>query len=292
MLDTQTSTLIQVVPVTFPSGAATLNGTLFLPAMPPRAALVLNGATAVAQRFYRHFATWLAAEHGVACLTYDYTDMGASARGHVRDSQVTMAHWMLVDQPAARAEMRRQLPDTPLWVLGHSLGALMLPMQDGIEDIEQVIAVCSGHAYHRDHPWPYQAWARLFWFGHAPLAAQALGYMPGKLLRFGEDLPKGVYWQWRRWCTSPQFFWPDVGTDLPHPDWARSDAQVRLVAAKDDVMIPPHCVWRLEQTYGAEGSSRVLLDPKAMGLDKLGHLAVFSRANKEAWPAVMGWDQT
>ncbi|MFD2853966.1 hypothetical protein ACFSZS_03030 [Seohaeicola zhoushanensis] len=50
--------------ISFPAPGATLQGTLYLPASPPRAAVVLNGATAVPQGFYRAFATWLANSEG------------------------------------------------------------------------------------------------------------------------------------------------------------------------------------------------------------------------------------
>ena len=289
MLDAYSSDLIQVVPVTFPSGATELSGTLFLPSVPPRAALVLNGATGVPQRFYRHFARWLASDQQIACLTYDYEGMGASATGHVRNSPATMRSWALTDQPAARAALRQHLPGVPLWVLGHSLGAMMLPMQDGIDDIEQVFAVASGYVHHSDHPWPYQGLARVFWFGHAPLITKALGYLPGKRLGFGEDLPPGVYWEWRKWCTSKPFFWPEVGTTIPEPDW--TGAPVRLVSFTDDPTIPSVCTWRMERSYGAKACARVLLNPSDYGLSSVGHIAGFAPQNAAIWPALLGEDR-
>ncbi|WP_050929053.1 alpha/beta hydrolase family protein [Aestuariivita boseongensis] len=286
MLDANSSDLIQVVPVTFPSGSTELSGTLFLPSGPPRAALVLNGATGVPQRFYRHFARWLASDQKIACLTFDYDGMGTSATGHVRDSHATMLNWALRDQPAARAALRDRIPGVPLWVLGHSLGAMLLPMQDDIDDIEHVFAVASGYVHHSDHPWPYQGLARLFWFGHAPLIAGALGYLPGKRLGFGEDLPPGVYWEWRKWCTSKSFFWPDVGDTIPKPKW--TGAPVRLVSFADDSMMPSRCTWRLERSFGAEACSRVVLDPSDAGLSSVGHVAGFAPQNAAIWPHMLG----
>lgn len=286
MLDATSSDLIHVSTVAFPAGETTLCGTLFLPASSPRAALVLNPATGVPQGYYRHFARWLAADQGIACLTYDYAGMGESAVSHVRDSDATMLSWALIDQPAARAEMRRQIPDVPLLVLGHSLGAMLLPMQKDIDDIHRVIAVASGYVHHTDHPWPYQGLARLFWFGHGALLTWLLGYLPGKRLGFGEDLPSGVYWQWRDWCTSKQFFWPEVGRSIPRPAW--SGAPVRLVSFSDDVTIPPNVTWRLEQSYGADACTRVVLNPKEYGLQDVGHITGFARKNAAIWPAILG----
>lgn len=286
MLDTTSSDLIQVVPVTFPSGTTELSGTLFIPAGRPRAALVLNGATGVPQRYYRHFARWLAAEQQVACLTFDYAGMGASATGPVKECDATMLSWALQDQPAARAALRHRFPDLPLWVLGHSLGGMLLPMQEGTQDIAQIFAVASGYVHHSDHPWPYQGLARLFWFGHAPVLTALLGYLPGKRLGFGEDLPPGVYWQWRKWCTSRQFFWPEVGDTIPAPNW--TGAPVRLVSVSDDATIPARCTWALERSYGAPACTRVLVTPSDLGLSRIGHIAGFASQNAAFWPVILG----
>jgi len=269
--------------VTFPAGPANLSGTLFLPTTAPRAALVLNGATGVPQSYYRHFAKWLAQEQDIACLTFDYRDMGASATGHVRDSDATMSDWALIDQPAARAEMRRQLPDVPLWVMGHSLGALLMPMQDGIDDVARMIGVASGLVRHVDHPWPYQAMARLFWFGHAPLLTRILGYLPGQKLGFGKDMPAPAYWEWRDWCTNKYGYFPHFGRGLPFPNWSRSGAPVKLVALADDVMIPPHCVKRLGHVYDVRRVTHQVLNPVDYGLKSIGHIGAFAQRNKAAW---------
>ena len=287
MLDMQHSGSRAVSDITFPSGDAQLHGVLYLPSAAPVAAVVLNGATGVPQGFYRAFATWLAEERGIACLTYDYRDFGASARGHVRRSRATMADWALADQPAARAEMRRRLPGVPLWVIGHSLGAMLMPLQDGIGDVERMIGVASGLVHHQDHPWPYQGLARLFWFGHVPLLVRALGYLPGRVSGFGVDLPGPVYWEWRRWCTSAYSFYPEFGAGLPQPDWRQSGAPVELIALADDPVAPPVSVAKLVGLYGVEATRFRVLAPERFGLKQVGHLGAFARRNRAIWPELI-----
>ncbi len=285
MLDAHSYDLIPVVPVTFQAGANALSGTLFLPTGAPRAAVVLNPATGVPQGYYRHFARWMASDQGLAVLTYDYAGMGESATGPVRDCDATMQSWALIDQPAAREALRSLVPEAPIWVIGHSLGGMMLPMQENTADIKRVIAVASGYVHHSDHPWPYQGLARLFWFGHAPVLTKLLGYMPGKRLGLGEDLPAGVYWQWRKWCTSKTFFWSEVGETLPEHNW--TGAPVRLVTFSDDNTIPSRCSWRLERSYGAENCTRTELNPTDFGLSYVGHISAFSQKNAAIWPAIL-----
>ncbi len=281
----QSSTLYPVseTSLTFKTDdGAELVGRLYRPDTDPVAAVVLNSATGVFQTFYTYFARWLAAERGIACLTYDYRDVGRSWSGPLRASTADMSDWGIRDQVAARRAMSRAMPNAPLWIVGHSLGAMLLPNQPETETIERVIGVASGMVHYSDHPWPYRALAMNFWFTIGPLATAICGYLPGKRLGFGEDLPSDVFWQWRKWCTSRGFNAGDIGPRLPAPNWA-SDAKVRLHAFADDDLIPSHCVDRLAENYAGKAEV-VLIDPKKHGLDCVGHLSAFSRRNRALWP--------
>lgn len=269
--------------VRFLSGGQKLVGQLFHPVQTPRAAVVLNPATAVTQRFYRPFAEWLVRERGMACLLYDYRDFGASARGHVRKSRATMVDWGVHDQQAARDFMRAQMPGVPLWVIGHSLGALLIPFQQNLDNIDRLITVASGPVHVSEHPWPYQALARLFWYGAGPVATLGLGYLPGKRLGIGRDLPPEVYWQWRNFCTRRDFATRDIGASLPYPDWSSLRAPAKFVAVEDDVMVPPLAVWRSMDFYRGAPKSQKTLRPEAYGLNAIGHIGVFDSRNAACW---------
>ncbi|EEE37256.1 hypothetical protein RKLH11_1092 [Rhodobacteraceae bacterium KLH11] len=270
----------------FAAGSALLSARLYHPMTNPERVVVLNSATGVPRDYYQHFARWLAETRGMACLTYDYRDFGHSLTGSQQRSKATMTDWALIDIPAARAEMRRRFPKAELWSIGHSLGGMFGPVQPDIDQIDRMICVCSGLVTLADHPWPYRALATLFWYGHVPLTVQALGYLPGKAVGFGADLPAGVYWQWRKWCTAPQNYVPDIGDTLPLARWAETGKRVDLFAFADDQMVPPSAVWRLADLYGS-GAQRHLLSPKELGLPKVGHIGVFARRNAVIWPRLL-----
>lgn len=253
-----------------------------------RAVAVLNPATGVAQAYYRHFAAWLAAEQGVSCLTYDYRGFGASADGPVGKVRLSMADWGIHDQQAAR-DWLMSLSDAenlPLWVIGHSLGGFMLGYQSGLERIARVIAVSSGPIHVSDHPWPYQASARFFWYVLGPVLVARTGYLPGKLSGLGADVPGPVFRQWKRWCTTRGFHHKDAS--LPAYDASALNAPLRSVVPSDDVMIPPDVVARLGGLYPQAMQTHVVLEPAQFGLGKVGHLAAFARRNSALWPAIMG----
>ena len=270
--------------ITFLSGASVLVGRVFQPASLPQAIIVLHGATGVPQGFYRAFAEWLAGQ-GFAVLTYDYRDFGRSATHHVRRSKATIFDWTLTDQVAAQAEAERRFPGVPLWVIGHSLGGLFLPWHEGAARMDRVITVASGLVHVTDHPWPYQAAARAFWYGPGAVTTGLLGYTPGRALGMGSDLPKGVYWQWREFCTTRYFEQSPAARGLPEPDWMALKAPLKIVAIADDVMVPPKAVWRLMQIYPAAMKRQLTLHPEPGG--KIGHLGAFRRENSALWAKII-----
>jgi predicted alpha/beta hydrolase len=268
------------------SRGATLTGQLYLPDGLPRAVVVFHGAVGVPKRRYSSFAAWLAAERGLACLTYDYRHFGASSAGTLRNSKATLSDWGMLDQEAALNAAEHHLPGVPLWVIGHSLGGAMLPFHRP-RNIERAIIIAAGLLHVSDHPWPYQALARQFWYLTGPAATLTAGFLPGKIIGFGSDLPAGVFWQWRRWCTTRGFHLNDAGTKLPQPDPMAHTAPTRLIAISDDVMVPPPAVWRLMELIPQAVKRQRVLRPQDFGLQRIGHLGAFNRENAVLWPTIV-----
>lgn len=276
----------RTLPVEIGSDGATLSGWLFLPKAEPRGVVVLHGAVGVPQRRYRSFAGWLAAERGLACLTYDYRDFGASRTGPLHRSKATLTDWGLWDQEAAMDAAEFYLPGVPLWVIGHSIGGAMLPYHRA-RRIERAIILGAGLLHVSDHPWPYRMLARQFWHLTGPLATWAAGYLPGKLTGFGSDLPAGVFWQWRRWCNSRGFHLTDAGSHLPHLNSGAHWAPTRVIAVGDDAMVPAVAVWRLMDLLPDAMKRQRVLWPEDFGLARIGHLGAFRRENAVLWPSIV-----
>jgi predicted alpha/beta hydrolase len=263
-----------------------LSGTLFRPTAVPKAWVVLAGATGVPHRYYRHFARWLTAERGLAVLTFDYRDFGASSVGSLRKSKAKMSDWAIHDVAAALAWAKLQAQDADLWVIGHSVGGMFLPMVTDIHTVKRIICVASGPVHLNDHSWPFRALVLSFWYGHGPLAVLALGYLPGRMSGLGADLPPGVYWQWRRWCITRGFHENDIGTTLPIPDETITP-EVRLIGITDDTSIPPMVVWRLMQSYPVAPKTQCTLRPEDHGLAAIGHIRAFSKQCSAVWPTLV-----
>ncbi|MCK4712621.1 MAG: alpha/beta fold hydrolase, partial [Marinosulfonomonas sp.] len=127
--------------VEIPSGTFTLQGELLEPKNPPSTVVVLNSAAGISFGYYRKFAKWLAEEKGMACLIYDYRDFGQSRNGRMKGSVTSMSDWGIHDQQAAREWLYGQFPDAKVWIIGHSLGGMMLPFQTKTDRIDRVITV-------------------------------------------------------------------------------------------------------------------------------------------------------
>lgn len=213
---------------------ATLTGVL-TSVEAPRLAVLVNGATGVPAAFYRPFARWLALEKQAAVLTWDYRDFGAS--GVPYRSVATMTEWATLDPVAARNWLEARFPEMPLWVIGHSLGGMAMAFQPGTERIARIITVAGGHGHISDHPWPFQGQVWLLWYLAGPLATSALGYFPGRRFGLGNDLPPGVFWQWRRWLLDRGALPADPRLGgIRRPGFG---GRLTLVGLDDDVMLPP-----------------------------------------------------
>ena len=91
-----------------------------------------------------------------------------------------------------------------LLVLGHSLGGQCLALTPRSREVAALLTVTAGSGWYRhNHRIPAQV--RLFWFVMIPMLTPLFGYFPGKALRMVGDLPRGVAWQWRRWCMHPEY---------------------------------------------------------------------------------------
>lgn len=267
------------------AGPAPLTARLVMPEA-PRAVAVLNSATGVPMGYYRRFADWLAAERDIGCLTYDYRDFGASRRGPMQQSQTDLADWAVSDQQAARDWMRGKAPGLPLWVIGHSIGGATLAYQDRLDQIARVITVGSGEVLLGDHPWLYRAQVMTLWWGHGAALARAFGYLPGRYSGLGEDLPAGVFRQWRRWCTTPGFAEHDPA--MHAPDLSGLSAPCRIISLSDDVTVPPVAVDRLsDRMQVAAPVERLRLMPADAGGGAVGHLRAFSRGASALWPRLV-----
>jgi predicted alpha/beta hydrolase len=267
-----------------------LHGTLHRPAGAPRAMVLIHPATAVPERLYLPFAAYLS-EQGFAALTYDYRGIGRSAPKRLRESTARMRDWMELDVGAATAWARKQFPNLPLLAVGHSVGGHALGISDATRHLQAAVMIASHAGYYGNmgHSALERLQLRVMLSGVGHIATALFGYLPARALRFGEDLPKGVFREWERWCSKPDYFFDDPSMSA-QSRFAEKHLPLLVLGFDDDPLATPQAITALIRYFTGCSMERRQVAPKTIGVEAIGHMGFFRRAMKPTlWPQVCDW---
>lgn len=258
---------------------------------PPRGRLVVAGATGVQQRFYRRFAEH-AAGRGYTTWTLDYRGIGGSRPASLRGFAMDYLDWARLDLAAAvEAALDPAADDgTPLCMVGHSYGGHAFGLLPQHRRVAGFYTFATGAGWHGWMPPLERLRVLAMWRVIGPLATRVAGYLPWSRLGMGEDLPLGVYRQWRHWCRYPRYFFDDPTLAA---DMAAQYASVRtpIVAANalDDLWALPASRDAFMAGYSQAGWRALDIDPRASGLGPIGHMGYFRPAAQPLWQGVLDW---
>jgi predicted alpha/beta hydrolase len=245
-----------------------------------RGTVVLAPATGVPQSFYLRFAQWLAAQ-GVNALRFDFRGTAASRPPKLRGFVADFSHWALDLDAALAFALAQGAPRVSL--VGHSIGGFLAPVAAHAVQLHRLVLVGAQSAYWRDFP-QLQRWPMaLMWHGVMPAVTQVLGYFPGRALRLGEDLPRGVA---LAWAARP---WRDPwDVDAFAEGYARALPPTHLVAADDDAFATPAAMARVARRLSATETRTHTLVTGIAGLKRIGHFGPFrSACAAQVWPRLL-----
>jgi predicted alpha/beta hydrolase len=246
------------------------------PAGTPRGAVLMASAMAVKQDFYAHFASWLA-ERGFLVVTFDYLGMGQSRHVPLRQLDVDILDWARHDCSAVLAKVAEAVGDLPLYWIGHSVGAQILPLVNGHERLARIVTIAAGSGYWRENSPQIRPKAWLLWHGLAPLLTAVAGYFPGGRIGAVGDLPAGVIRQWRRWCLHPEYL---VGVEGEPMRRAFAAVQTPLTSLSftDDEMMSARNTESLHGFY--TGAAKVMhrIAPSEVDAERIGHFGFFRKS--------------
>lgn len=261
------------------------------PRQPARAVAVVNAATGVPQRFYRHFAAWLA-QRGYAVLTYDYRGIGESRQGPLQAEPARMRDWALLDMPAALAEAARRREGgpgsaLPLLLVGHSFGGNAIGLADGFEAADALLGVAAQSGDWRNWPGRDRWVTHVFFHALLPAAAHLLGKAPGWVLGgSGAGLPKGVALDWARWGRRRGYLFTDPELAAHLSRYRRFNGPAHLWHISDDRTYgPAAAVDALAAQFSAARVERPALDAAALRSGPIGHFGAFrAEPGRRIWP--------
>ena len=234
------------------------------------------------QSFYEAFARWMA-QQGFRVTTFDYRGHGDSLVGPMREVRADLFDWAR-DYEAVIAAARAALPEQPLYLLGHSLGAQLPGLLRNPGQVDGLLSVAAGSGYWRDNAPRLKRMVPYFWWVLVPLATRLCGYFPGRKLRKVGDLPAGVILQWRRWCLNPTY---SVGAE--GPEVAQRYGAVRFpvlaLSMSDDELMTLRGTQALVNLYSNAPTRVERIAPQDVKALRIGHFGFFREQFRQSlWP--------
>jgi predicted alpha/beta hydrolase len=252
------------------------------------ARLIVAGATAVPQGFYKRFAQH-AAMQGFEVLTLDYRGIGLSRPATLRGFEMNYLDWAQLDLAAAVQAM----PDDglPLFMVGHSYGGHAFGLLPNHQRVARFVTLATGAGWHGWMPRAERLRVLFLWRVLGPLLTRWKGYLPWRLLGMGEDLPLDVYRQWRQWCSFPRYFFDDPTMSNQRLTERFDAVRTPIVAlnALDDHWAPPASRDAFMAAYRNAPLHRVTLHPHSLGLKSIGHMGYFRATAQPLWDEWLAW---
>ncbi|CAN7208642.1 alpha/beta fold hydrolase [Variovorax paradoxus] len=256
------------------------------PAGAARASIVIGGAMGVRQSFYEPFAQWLA-QQGLRVWTFDYRGSGDSRNGaSLRGFEADLFDWAR-DYEAVIDAAKAALPEQPLYLLGHSLGAQLPGFLQRPGQVDGLVSIAAGSGYWRENAPKLKRSILYFWFVLVPLATRLCGYFPGRRLKKVGDLPRGVILQWRRWCLHPRY---SVGAegDLARQSYGRVRFPVLALSITDDELMTLAGTESLLSFYAGAPRAMERIAPADVQARRIGHFGFFrEQFSQSLWPSTV-----
>jgi predicted alpha/beta hydrolase len=253
---------------------------------PTQGQLLIAGATAVPQNFYRRFALH-AAQRGLTVTTLDYRGIGLSKPATLKGFEMRYLDWAEQDLTAVVNSLPQD--ERPLYLVGHSFGVHAFGLLPNHHRFTRFCTFAAGAGWHGWMPPLERVRVLAMWHLIGPVLTRWKGYLPWSLLRMGEDLPLAVYRDWKRWCQYPNYFFDDPTVPGLAERFARVTTPIRAVNALDDRWAPPRSRDAFMRGYTGTTVQAVDLDPQASGIGPIGHMGYFRPAAQPLWDQSLDW---
>lgn len=251
--------------------------------------VIVNPATGVLARYYHRYAAFLAT-HGFDVLTYDYRGIGSSRPARLRGARYGWRDWGERDFDAAIRHAVQWEPASPILVVGHSIGGFLPGYAENSSRIYRMLTVGAQHAYWPDYPARQRVGMLLKWHVLMPAVTAPVGYFPGRLLGWLEDLPADVVWAWSFGGSRLERWLPNQQRQEILARFAAVGAPILALGVSDDHFGTRPAISRATGYYTKAETVKVMLEPHDLGFDRVGHFDLFhSRHAASFWLDTLLW---
>ena len=262
-----------------------LSAHIFKPEKSNEKIILINSATGVKQQVYFSFAQSFA-EQGFTVITYDYRGIGLSKPEKMRNFKASMRTWGNEDFKRLTEFVIEKFPDYQKFCLGHSVGALIIGMNENSKVFERFIFVATQNAFIGNLKWKTKLEA-FFGFGFAqPFFTELFGYFPAHWFGLGESLPKNCAYDWRTLILNRRSTGKLL---LKTNDYSKElNQKVLVLYAEDDVWLTDKGVKSLlNDVYPNLKPDYRFLQTSESEKGEIGHVNFFRSYNKKLWNIIL-----
>ena len=264
-----------------------LSANLYMPKEVSKGFVQIHCGTGIPQKVYSNFASFLA-ENGFTSLTFDYRGIAESAPRFLKDSDAKISDWGRLDMSGVFDWVLSNFPNQKKIIAAHSMGGQMVGLMDNHKKIDQLFFIASSTGYWRDMSSPYKWMPAFYWYFMIPIHTKLFGYVNAMKVKQGENLPKGVALEWRKWCTNPDYFEPEFGKTLNPVFFDQITTPIKSIQIQDDPLANKTTANKLLKYFKNAKIEIEEINPKNYGVEKIGHTGFFSRKFKKSlWTKVM-----
>lgn len=170
--------------------------------------IICMPAMGVTASYYEPLALNLCSQ-GFHAITSDLRGVGHSSVRASRSVNFGYHEMVNFDWPAVVEKVKNIFPDSPIYLLGHSLGGQLnaLYTSQNQEQVSGIIFVAAGSVYYKGWSFP-KSIGILLGTQLAKIISKIWGYLPGKQLGFGGKEARTVIRDWAH-CASTCYYEPE-----------------------------------------------------------------------------------
>lgn len=257
-----------------------LNGTLLIPNN-PKAVIQFNCGTAVNEKFYLSFLTYLA-EHDYLCCSWNYR--GTDKTDKLKNSSIRYIDYGKKDMPAIKAYLENRFSELPFIFMGHSTGGQQIGFIDNLDNVKGVINIAVSTGYYLNMPFGYRMKAYFFFYVFSPISVFLNGYVKAKPYGFMENLPRKVVFEWRDWLEKEDYLFDEkfYGKSVPTGHFKNFKFPIHTYYSTDDTISNTKNTKSFWRNVNSEKEITFTeMTPSDYGLKKIDHFGYFKKTMKD-----------